>query len=409
MPANTHGAAPDAPLADLTAPIYQSLADWRAETIGRLLFDAARAVERWAPKSMNRADREALAQDAVILLLRWTVSGDLTAPEEAQRYVIDCGAEGCAPSREVWRSRDDWRAPSNAAWILLHRAILQALKAPLILGWRRPDPETGAPKEEPTDPAELDRMAEEAPDTVTALGAAHARGDASEAATYSPIPDGVAIVDLAEAGEIPVNAARALAYQSSGLSPAEAGAAWGMSEAMVRKSASVGAAWLREHYPDTDDLAEILRRASRTLRARRREELAEALETGADATDALTRYRESCRAAAPGIVALEVAARNGAKRAGETAPDPGATVRLVDRAVARAKRDEYDRLAQAISTPVRGAALETAPVLLPTSEIVARWLKAPTRARAETQEETQTRTVRYVPEVKRRRRAKRAA
>lgn len=416
MPAmpNTRGAAPDVPLTRLQAPLYKSLADIREESIGRMLFDASRACDRWAPKAMNRADREALAQDAVCLILRWETSGD-----ESGAYSIDPGAADRAPSREVWRSRDDWRAPSNAAWILLHRAITQALKAPLVLGWRTPSEDR--PSELPTDPAELERLAEEAPLTVTALGAAHARAGQEESASYSPIPDGVAVVDLAEAADIPLTAARALAYQSTGMDPAEASAAWGMTEAGVKNAASVGAAWLREHYPDPADLAGILTRAARRIRHARREELAEALrclgaepgditdgegaDIGADVLEreaqlAVTRYRESCRSAAPAVVALETATRNAARREGAECTDPGNVVRVVDRAMAKARREEYARLAKGTATPARGAALETAPLTMPSSALLAKWLKAPTRARRETTQEASTREVRTVSKAR---------
>lgn len=370
---STKGTAPDAPLIAQREPIHDWLEDRRAEHIGRLLFDARRAANRWAPKSMPKTDREALAQDAACVILQW----DGASGKEDGAYVISCGRAGCAPSRAVWRLEDDWREPSNAAWILLHRAITQALRAPIRLGWR-PDhrtDSTGAVIEErrelATDPVELERLAEAAPaaPSLAQLGADHGARDDARQGVYPPIPDDVAVRDVADVTGMPVRAARALAYAACGMSPSDAAREWGMTLGAAKVAISNGAAWIRDHYPDTPEgalgLLELLDGAARKLRAMRIEEAAEALRvwraqaapdadpldvtdgTGApipvdvlraEAQLAVTRWRESSRTAPAAIVALETAARNAARRSGATGTDPGAVVRVISRAVSRAQR-----------------------------------------------------------------------
>lgn len=418
----TRGAAPDAPLIGLREPIAEYLADWRAESIGRMLRDAARAVRRYAPKGLNRLDRDALAQDAVCLILQWRD----TSGKDDGAYVIECGAEGCAPTREVWRSGDDWREPSNAAWILLHRAITQALLAPKRLGWRPARSDDGLPREMPTDPTELDtlremRGAEDLAPSLSQLGADHAAREDALAGVYSPIPDDVSVRALADAGEIPLRAARALAYQSVGMTREDAASAWSMTLASVDVAVSTGAKWIRDTYPDTSQLAAMLRRASHRIRADRLERATDALYdflyarpgdiTDGDGADiprdvlrddamrAVIEWRESSRTAPSAIVALEVATRRAYARAGrrlryvEDGADIGRAVRV---AVDRAKLAEYARLAAPGSAPMRFVIDRPAPVWIPTSAIVAKWMRAPTRARRETDLERSTRAVRYV-------------
>jgi hypothetical protein len=408
----TRGAAPDAPLIALREPIADYLADWRAENIGRMLRDAARAVRRYAPKGLNRLDRDALAQDAVCVILQWRD----TSGKEDGAYVIECGAEGCAPTREVWRSGDDWREPSNAAWILLHRAITQALLAPKRLGWRPARSDDGLPREMPTDPTELDtlremRGAEDLAPSLSQLGADHAARESALQGIYSPIPDDISVRALADAGEIPLRAARALAYQSIGMTREDAASVWGMTLASVDVAVSTGAKWIRDTYPDTSQLAAMLRRASQRIRADRLERATDALfdylypEDGAAPIDretalqAITEWRESSRTAPSAIVALEISTRRAYARAGrrlrfvEDGADIGRAVRV---AVDRAKLAEYARLAAPGSAPMRFVIDRPAPVWIPRSAIVAKWMRAPTRARPETAQEREMRAVRYV-------------
>lgn len=425
----TRGTAPGAPLIDHREHVALTLDDWRAESIGRMLRDATRAVRRWPPPGMNRLDRDALAQDAVCVILEWNAtSGDPREDGEADRYVIPCGAKGMAPTRELWRSGDDWREPSNNAWILLHRAIVQALRATKRLGWRvdrRIDAEGNViPGETPTDPVELDALRErsgatELAPSLSQLGADHAAREDAEAGIYSPIPDDVSVKALAEAGEIPLRAARALAYQSLKMTREDAARSWGMTLASVDVAVSDGARWIRDTYPDTSALAAMLRRTSRVIRGDRLERATDAVYhylyalpgeitdgDGADiprdtlraeAEHAVTEWRESSRTAPAAIVALEVATRRAYRRAAwrlRFVEDGADIARDIRRAVDMAKRHEYGRLAAPIIVPLYGAPMDPAPHPVPRSAIVAAWLHTFPRARAESDIERAARAVR---------------
>lgn len=426
----TRGTAPDAPLIDHREHVPITLDDWRAESIGRMLRDAQRAVRRWPPPGMNRLDRDALAQDAVCVILAWDgTSGDPREDGEADRYVIQCGAEGMAPTRELWRSSDEWRDPSNNAWILLHRAITQALRAPRRLGWR-PDRRIDAegnviPGETPTDPVELDTLRErsgaaELAPSLAQLGADHAAREDAEAGVYPPIPDDVSVKALAEAGEIPLRAARALAYQSMKMTREDAAREWGMTLASVDVAVSNGARWIRDTYPETRELAAMLRRTSSVIRGDRLERATDAVyhylyalpgeitdgagndiprdTLRAEAERAVMEWRESSRTAPAAIVALEVATRRAYRRERhrlEYVEDGAEIARAIRRAVDDAKRAQYRRLASPVVMPLYGAPIVPAPCPVPTSPIVARWMRVPLRARAETDTERAARAVRF--------------
>jgi hypothetical protein len=415
---STRGAAPDAPLIAHHAPIHDYLADWRAESLGRMLRDAARAVRRWAPKGLNRLDRDALAQDATCLIVGWR---DVSGADDGA-YVIPCGAEGCAPSREVWRARDDWREPSNSAWILLHRAIVQALRAPDRLGWRPPSRDDGLPREMPTDPVELDTLREthgagELAPSLAQLGADHAAREDAASGIYSPIPDDVSIRALADAGEIPLRAARALAYQSVGMSREDAASAWGMTLASVDVAVSNGARWIRDTYPETAQLATMLRETARAIRADRLERATNALYdflypdpesdpiTRAEAMRAVNEWRESSRTAPGAIVALEIATRRAYWRAARRlryVEDGADIAREIRRAVDAAKLGEYARLAAPGTAPLHTAPENPARLVMFSVRAHGRRKDrraVPYNVRRETAQERDTRLVRYVQAI----------
>lgn len=254
--------------------------DARIITVGRLLSDCRSATKRWAAR-FSKTDREAVATEAALCLLRWpNHGGNLYRAKdgtEQRSAFIDLGgalAERRA-QRELKRSaptpaigvlawldhaetllsvgtlplRRDWidsesKLPTDRAWRALHAAVKQACEDRRTIGTdKREDPTEGASIAEL---AELRRI---------------------EEGTPSQLPDSAAPEVLAEFLDCSLSAARAIVFQSfPTATPSDMAAQWGLSRQRAKQTISDGAKQVLAQWPNGADLLAALADAGAAYR-----------------------------------------------------------------------------------------------------------------------------------------------
>jgi hypothetical protein len=330
--AGWHSYRVSATAADLAREDHWSPA---AITLHHLQRDCRRATSRWC-QAFSSDQRETIATDAALLILRWPDHGadengrmrlDLGAHREMSRakqlarrqptaaravlmYIkhAEQATDGTLPRRGDWYTAESRSAgrgarlmPTAAAWRALHAAVKQAAEqAPIAAEQNRP--------EDPTAPLDIAMLAEQ---------------QRSETAAPQRLPDGAAPEVIAQWSDLPLDAARAIvarAYPDA--DQTQLAAQWGLNDRQqVATALARGAAWLRERYPDPGRLLDRLSDVGAEYRA--------ATERGA--IMALIDYRDGC---------IDAAVASGAVREyrGATAGMPDAQRALLAAARAAVRR-----------------------------------------------------------------------
>lgn len=335
--------------------------DPREITTGRLMFDVARAVRRWCG-GWSRDDRDAIANGAALLLLRWPTNGGGLDKDGNRTPVLDLGGLRSERMAIALLRRSDAPSTARAArmagdaatqagtnrrvarmaqldWIDRAERMLSHGTLPLRRDWVDPESKMPTPLAIRALRAAVKQSAESLRDSVQTDSGRKMRGDveiahgplditklredeAAERGDVVRLPYVNAPELIARYLDVPLNAARALVIEAfPGTPHSELASQWNVSLDRVKVALSIGRAVLRDLYPDPIKLVEALATIGPEYRTDCERGAILALidyrdaMIGADvASGAIAEWRESSSALSDESRALLAAARSAIKR-----------------------------------------------------------------------------------------------